>query len=71
MPYRQYGGYLLTSLALICESFQRTTVFFWIFPHGHRCETTGPEQLGESSPLKSLFSRKDIREEPRPAQIQA
>ena len=59
------------SLALICESFQRTTVLSWIFPQGYRCETTGHEQLGESSPLENLFSRKDIRDELRPAQILA
>jgi hypothetical protein len=59
------------SLALICESFHRTTVLFWIFPQGYRCETTGHEQLGESSPFENLFSRKDIRNELRPAQIQA
>ena len=70
MPYQQYGGHLpMSRLALICESFQRTTVLFWIFPQDYRCETTGHEQLGESPPIESLFSRKDIRDELRPAQI--
>ena len=66
MPYQQYGGHLPMSPALICESFQRTTELFWIFPQGYRCKTTGHVRLGESSTLESLFSRKDIRDEPRP-----
>jgi len=38
MSYQRYGGYSQVNPAPVCESFQRKTVLFWIFPQDNRCE---------------------------------